>query len=299
MELSAADLFTNPEIEDLNFVDEWELSSLDQDFSLTNIWDCFRETLSSESYNSCSPCFEAPLTPANIGEPTEKFPEPDKNWSFSSTNTGILSFGHPCSDERLKTVEVVIKESKNAKVKRSATGNQEHVIAERKRREKISEHLFTLHKIIPGTKRRDKASILKDTIDYMKEMAQKLKTLEEQATKETVKSVSVSCKKSQPSGISDEESGDNPPSADTQFNIEAKISAKIVLIKIHCKNQRGMLLKALGEIEKSHLSVISASSLPFSDQFLDITVTAQVEEGFSMTVKDLLKKLNTAFRMFM
>ncbi|XP_020250781.1 transcription factor bHLH18-like isoform X2 [Asparagus officinalis] len=279
MELSEADLFTDAEIEDHNFNDEWELSSLNQDFSFTNIWDCFQETLSSESNNSCSPCFEAPLTPANIEEPTEKFPEPDKNWSFSSTNMGILSFGHPCSDERLKTVEAVIKVSNNAKVKRSATGNQEHVIAERKRREKISEHLFTLYKIIPGMKR-------------------KLKTLEEQAAKETVKSIFVSSEKSQPF-ISDDKSGDDPPSPDTHLNIEAKIAAKIVLIKIHCKNRRGMLLKALSEIEKFHLSVISSSSLPFSDQFLDITVTAQVEEGFSMTVKDLLKKLNTGFRKFM
>ncbi|ONK57956.1 uncharacterized protein A4U43_C09F6090 [Asparagus officinalis] len=299
MELSAADLFTDQEIEDLSFIDEWELSSLDQDFSSTNIWDCFQETQSSESYNSSSPCFESPLTPASIMEPVDKFLTPNKNWSFSSTNTGILSFGHPCSDEGFKTVEAAIMESKNVKVKRSATGNQEHVIAERKRREKLSEHLFTLSKIIPGTKRRDKASILKDTIDYLKEMVQKLKTLEEQVAKRTMKSIFIPSEKSQSSGVGDVESGGNPPSADTLLEIEAKMSANIVLIKTHCKNRRGVLLKALDEIEKLHLSVISSSSLPFSDQFLDITVTAQVEEGFSMTVKDLLKKLNTSFREFM
>ncbi|ONK57954.1 uncharacterized protein A4U43_C09F6070 [Asparagus officinalis] len=203
-----------------------------------------------------------------------------------------------CFQTHPSDVEEPEKFADTSKRSRSIDLNQDHILAERKRRENISEQLFTLSMIIPGLKKRDKLSILMHTIDYLKQMEEKVKTLEEQASKETVEP-SVSTTKSQLSVASDEGEESVPSAHSTLPEIEAKISATAVFIRIHCKNRRGVTLKVLGEIEKLHLSVINSSSLPFSDHFLDINVTAQVEEGFAMTVKDLLKKLNSAFRNFM
>jgi len=108
----------------------------------------------------------------------------------------------------------------------------------------------------------------------MKQMEQKVKTLEEQAAKET-KEPAVTVKKSQ-LPIASDESSDGVLSDGTLPKIEARLSGKNALIRIHCENRKGFLVKALTEIENQHLSVINTSVLPFSDRFLDITVMAQV-----------------------
>ncbi|ONK76093.1 uncharacterized protein A4U43_C03F23800 [Asparagus officinalis] len=83
------------------------------------------------------------------------------------------------------------------------------------------------------------------------------------------------------------------------FEVQAKLSDNTLLLKIHCKKSKGLLVKMLAEIETLKLSVLNTSCIPFVGSALDITVVAQVEEGFSLTVKELAEKLNAAFRQFM
>ncbi|XP_074571519.1 transcription factor bHLH18-like [Curcuma longa] len=183
---------------------------------------------------------------------------------------------------------------------RSSYDNKEHIIAERKRREKLSQRFIALSAIVPGLKKMDKASVLGDTIKYLKELDEKAKALEERAAKRTVESA-VLVKKSQLCADDDSSSCDeNFEYVQRKFGeslpeIEAKMSEKSILIKIHCENGKGVLVKALSEVEKFHLSVVSSSVIPFAGSSLDITIMAQIEEGFDMTVKDLVKKLGTAF----
>ncbi|MCI46772.1 transcription factor bHLH25-like, partial [Trifolium medium] len=60
-------------------------------------------------------------------------------------------------------------------------------------------------------------------------------------------------------------------------HVDARILDKDVLIRIHCKKQKGLLLKVLFEIQKLHLFVVNSSVLPFGDSILDITIVAQVK----------------------
>ncbi|KAJ4755716.1 basic helix-loop-helix (bHLH) DNA-binding superfamily protein [Rhynchospora pubera] len=191
----------------------------------------------------------------------------------------------------------------------SHTGSsQEHIIAERKRREKLSQRFIALSKIVPGLKKMDKASVLGDAIKYLKELQDKVQDLEAQAIKKTVESA-VIVKKSQLASDDDDEA-DNNSSCDENFNnqgslskglpeIEAKMSERTVLIKVHCENRKGALVKVLAQIEALGLSITSTNVMPFASSSLDITAMAQVEEEFSMSVKDVVKKLNKAFKQFM
>ena len=131
------------EIEELSFIHECEWSFLGQEFSSESIWECFQETLPPESY--ASSCFESPRSPGSVEGP-EKFPMTARSWNTSCTTPGILSFSDPGSPGR---------GLKKAKVARSrpVALNHEHVIAERKRREKITEKLFVLSAIVPGLKK--------------------------------------------------------------------------------------------------------------------------------------------------
>ncbi|KAG1366700.1 transcription factor bHLH18 [Cocos nucifera] len=161
---------------------------------------------------------------------------------------------------------------------RPTSNNQDHIIAERKRREKMSQRFIALSALIPGLKKMDKASVLGDAIKYLKQLQEKVKTLEEQNAKRTVESA-VLVKKSQLSSEDDSSSCDENfealSSGESLPEIEAKMSENSVLIKIHCEKRGGVLLKALSEIEKLHLSVINTSVIPFASSHLDITVVAQ------------------------
>ena len=151
-------------------IHEWELSSLDQELTSQSIWECLQETVSPDS--NASSCFESPRSSGSFEGP-EKFPTTVTSLNSSCTAPGILSFGDPGSpggmqaqsfkksDGGFKAIEVVKMEVvaggglKRAKVARSRpiALNHEHVIAERKRREKITEKLIALSAIIPGLKK--------------------------------------------------------------------------------------------------------------------------------------------------
>lgn len=180
-------------------------------------------------------------------------------------------------------------------ITRNPLNNQDHVIAERKRREKLTQRFIALSAIVPGLKKTDKASILGDAIKYLKQLQERVKTLEEQTTKKTVESV-VSVKKSK---LSDNDQNPDSFSDQPLPEIEARVSNKDVLIRIHCVKQKGFAVRILGEIEKLRLRVINSSVLPFGDYIMDITVAAQMEDEFCTTAKDLVRNLRLAFQHFM
>jgi hypothetical protein len=174
----------------------------------------------------------------------------------------------------------------------------DHVIAERKRREKLSQRFIALSAVIPGLKKTDKASVLEDAMKYLKELQDRVKTLEEQqSTNKMVQSSAVLVKKSHAS--SDYSSDDETTTFDSESitekalpEIEARVQDRDVLIRIQCENRKGCTAKLLDEIEKLHLTVTNTSVLPFGSFILDITVVAKMDKDFSMTVKDLVRNLS-------
>ncbi|XP_010555452.1 PREDICTED: transcription factor bHLH19-like [Tarenaya hassleriana] len=184
---------------------------------------------------------------------------------------------------------------------RSSVLAKEHVLAERKRREMLSERFIALSSLLPGLKKSDKVTVLENAIMHIKELQERVMQLgeEKEASKETESMIFVKKTK-----IFIEENDDDTTHSSTlssyeDFNlmlpeIEARVSGEDVLIRIHCKKSKGSMIVLLNEIEKLHLSVLSSIALPFGDSTLDITVLAKKEEDFSMTGKDLVKNLRLA-----
>jgi hypothetical protein len=59
--------------------------------------------------------------------------------------------------------------------------------------------------------------------------------------------------------------------------VEASIHGNTVLMKICCKDRRGVLIMVFSEVENQGLSIINTSVLPFTDSCLSITITAKVK----------------------
>ncbi|KAK3149490.1 hypothetical protein QOZ80_3AG0218150 [Eleusine coracana subsp. coracana] len=182
---------------------------------------------------------------------------------------------------------------------RPASQNQDHILAERKRREKLSQRFIALSKIVPGLKKMDKASVLGDAIKYVKQLQDQVKGLEDEARRRPVEAA-VLVKKSQLSADDDDGS-----SCDENFvggdgaalpEIEARVADRTVLVKIHCENRKGALITALTQVEGFGLTIMNTNVLPFTSSSLDITIMATAGDEFCLSVKDIVKKLNQAFK---
>ncbi|KAF0909990.1 hypothetical protein E2562_001240 [Oryza meyeriana var. granulata] len=178
---------------------------------------------------------------------------------------------------------------------------QEHIIAERKRREKINQRFIELSTVIPGLKKMDKATILSDAVRYVKELQEKLSELEDQNSRSVESAVLVKkpciaasdnghpSAAAMPSGSSTARS--------TLPEIEAKISHGNLMVRIHCENGRkGLLVRLLAEVEGLHLGITHTNVMPFPACTAIITIMAKAEDGFSFTAEDIVRRLNAVLQ---
>ncbi|KAL5755196.1 hypothetical protein ACOSP7_023416 [Xanthoceras sorbifolium] len=178
---------------------------------------------------------------------------------------------------------------------------RDHIIAERNRRESLSQRFIALSALLPGLKKMDKASVLEDAIKYLKRLEGRVKSLEEKAAKKTMESMVIVNKSNIFSCHETSSSDDNFDSKSNSLylpQVRVRVSGRDVLIRIHCQNYKRCTLNILNEIEKLHLIVVNSNVLPFGTSALDITVVAQMDIEFAITEKDLVKKLRLAILKF-
>ncbi|XP_010670988.2 transcription factor bHLH18 [Beta vulgaris subsp. vulgaris] len=210
--------------------------------------------------------------------------------------------------QRCKNKEMTEKQAEcgGTKRKRRPDQVQDHIIAERKRRELLSQMFISLSTMVPGLKKVDKTSVLGEAITYIKKLQERVKILEEVAAKRTIESMVV-VKKSQI--IVDDNDGDgNESSSDVDDNsasnnngslpeIEIKMSEKTLLLRVHCEQQRGTLRKLMAEIHKHEMNITNFSVIPFENLTLEIAIVAQMEKGFNKNVEDFARTIRSVVQM--
>ncbi|KAJ0967738.1 hypothetical protein J5N97_024655 [Dioscorea zingiberensis] len=225
----------------------------------------------------------------------------------SSSSMRYLSFGNEGAMDQMVDLEILGSQSPKSFYEPSgfnvsrrgnrppSSSSQDHVLAERKRREKLSQLFLTLSTTIPGQKKSDKHTLLGNTVDYIKELKSKVKILEEVIETPVETAVLVEKPSLMNNGESSLSSNGSLSREKPPLKIEAKINGKSVMIKVQSENHKGLVVKALLEIEKLPMTITNTSILPFGDSSLDIVIMALVEDGDSMTVRDLVENLNTTF----
>ncbi|CAL4926609.1 unnamed protein product [Urochloa decumbens] len=246
------------------------------------------------------------------------------SWDFNSASVQLTREAQPYSDAAAAAVaesgggvsqmkqhgSLPTRRSSAARIpassSSSAANSQDHIIAERKRREKINQRFIELSTVIPGLKKMDKATILSDATRYVRELQEKVKARQQEGSGRGrgrgMESSAVLAKK--PCivvDVDDDEDGGSAPSyaaAATRNalpEIEARISdGNVVMLRIHCQDAKGVLVRLLAEVEGQHLRITHTNVVQFSANVLIINIMAKVEEGFNTTADDIARRLNAA-----
>ncbi|KAI4383461.1 hypothetical protein MLD38_009295 [Melastoma candidum] len=219
---------------------------------------------------------------------------PSSSSSYSTSNSRMISFGSSGSPQ-FDEGDPPVNEPKN-EVKRTRSSPEEHVIAERKRRERLTQRIVALSAIIPGLRKMDKASILEDAIKYLKELQERVRILEEEATRRARGSPLIvrSSNLGMDDFVSSNEEDIGNLIGEQYPEIEARISENYVLVRVHFEMNQYGVPKIMAEIEKLNLNIINSNVLPFGSSSFDLTAVALMKPEFRMTVKDVVDNLRQA-----
>ncbi|KAL9241580.1 hypothetical protein vseg_015676 [Gypsophila vaccaria] len=185
-----------------------------------------------------------------------------------------------------------------------------HIMAERKRRELLTQRFIALSALIPGLKKVDKTTILEEAIKYLKQMHEKVKELEKAASKQVVmvvKSKQLNVEndnnrsivvKNVNGSINYSSGGGDGRESDTLSKIQVKVRRNTIMLTICCVKRKGVLAKIYDEVERCGMIVLNTGVVDFENTKLDISILAQMEgaAGDEEQVKELLRSLDFVLR---
>ncbi|MED6171514.1 hypothetical protein PIB30_041267 [Stylosanthes scabra] len=228
--------------------------------------------------------------------------------ALSRSRTCILSFDNSTiiaaeqeEGPKKRRQQAIRKKEQEGAAKKSRNDSQilDHIISERKRRQQLTQMFIALSATIPGLKKTDKASILGEAINYVKQLQERVRELEKRSKEKKgppePPPVVLFQKKKKTSD--DDEDDEEVVQEQVLPDVEARVleKEKEVLIEIHCEKENGIEVKILEELENvHHLSVTGSSILPFGNSTLGITIIAKMpthHAPYTITLPHLLTNL--------
>ncbi|WVZ86695.1 hypothetical protein U9M48_033442 [Paspalum notatum var. saurae] len=190
------------------------------------------------------------------------------------------------------------------------SGIKNHVMSERKRREKLNEMFLILKSMVPSIhKKVDKASILAETIAYVKELQRRVQEVE--SSRELISSPSETTRrhdsevlvrkkvsagsKRKGSELGHDMEREHPRTLckdDGVSNVTVTVSDKEVLLEVQCRWEELLMTRVFDAIKNLHLDVLSVqASAP--DGFMGLKIRAQFTGSAAVvpwTISEALRK---------
>ncbi|KAI3500241.1 hypothetical protein L1887_36059 [Cichorium endivia] len=168
------------------------------------------------------------------------------------------------------------KKSKSKKVEGQPSKN---LMAERRRRKRLNDRLSMLRSIVPKISKMDRTSILGDTIDYMKELLEKIHNLKEQDIESDVDQLKLVGRLKEFN--MNESQGRNPPKFDVaRGNTDTRI-------QICCSTKPGLLLSTVNTLEALGLDIQECVISCFNDFFLQASCSEASEHRSMITCEEM------------
>ncbi|CAH9121738.1 unnamed protein product [Cuscuta epithymum] len=189
-------------------------------------------------------------------------------WQNGSFSIGSFS---PEDDKKLKNKKLGGQPSKN-------------LMAERRRRKRLNDRLSMLRSIVPKISRMDRTSILGDTIDYMKELQERIKHLQEEMElgPDQLRLMSIFN-----DGKPDEISVKNSPKVD----VESKESSCDTRVEISCSAKPGLLLSTVTTLEALGLEIQQCVVSCFNDFAMRASCTEELRKSEALSAEDVKQAL--------
>jgi len=145
-----------------------------------------------------------------------------------------------------------------SKKKRVEGMPSKNLMAERRRRKRLNDRLSMLRSVVPKISKMDRTSILGDTIDYMKELMERIKLLQEEIDEQQQETPGVLSvfRELNPN----EMVARNTP----KFDVERKESGE-TRVEIYCASKPGLLLSTVSTLENLGLDIQQCVVSCFND----------------------------------
>ncbi|XP_071698062.1 transcription factor bHLH35-like [Rutidosis leptorrhynchoides] len=168
----------------------------------------------------------------------------------------------------------------------SSSTTSKNIVSERNRRKKLNDRLFALRAVVPNITKMDKASIIKDAIDYIQLLHDQERMIQAEVMElESRKLEPVSFDFSQETGfrfISSERSKkikiEHHPIEVLELSV-SYVGEKTVLISLKCNKKRDTIVKLCEVFESLKLKIVTANISTFSEMlFNTLFIKANEEE---------------------